>query len=81
MDQAILLYFMVKKKKVDAWWIIFNNILESVGPTKGLWFPAIITKLCIQYGVKVDNNEKRIKARLAITARVSNKSPQLEGID
>lgn len=34
LNRDILLYAMIEKKKVDARLIIFNNILESVGPNK-----------------------------------------------
>lgn len=46
LDRVTLHYAMIKIKKDDVGWIIFNNILESYNPTKGLWFPSIITKLC-----------------------------------
>lgn len=39
-------YTMVERIKADVGWIIYNNIINSLGPTKGHWFSAIITKLC-----------------------------------
>lgn len=70
---------MVEKKKVNVGWILYNNIIDSVGPTKGLWFPAIIKKLCIQSGVLVDKNEEKVKAGLAINAKASANGPQIGG--
>lgn len=36
LDKAILLYVMIGKRKVDTSWIIYNNIIDSVKPFKGL---------------------------------------------
>lgn len=60
-------------------WIICNNIIESVWPSKGLWFPATVTQLSIQSGMEVEKNEVKIKARLAITTRASTKGSQMGG--
>lgn len=54
LDKAVLLYAMIKKKKVDAGWIILNNMIDSVKPTKILWFRAIITQLCSKTIVEVE---------------------------
>lgn len=72
MDCVILFYEMIEKK-VDAWWIIYNNII-SVGPTKGLWFPTIITKLSTMLGVPIDKNEEKVKVGLAITTKASRRT-------
>lgn len=68
LDRAILLCVMIEKRKVDARWNIYNNIIDLVRPLKGIWFPAIITQLYIQFGVKVEKNEKKIKVGLVISA-------------
>lgn len=71
----ILIYAMIEKKKADVEWIIYNNIINLVEPTKGLWFLAIITKLCTQFGVDLEKNKERIKVGLAITAMASTDAP------
>lgn len=58
LDSAILPYELIEKKGMNAGWIIFNNMINSVKPLKGLWFPAIITQLCINASVKVARNEE-----------------------
>lgn len=65
---------MIVKRKVDARWIIYNNIIDSVKPSKGRWLPAIITQLCIQ-SIGVERNEKKIKVGLAISAKASLDTP------
>lgn len=66
-----------KKRKLDARYIIYNNIIDLVGPSKVLWFPAIITKLCTQYGVGNEKNEEKVKVGLPIIARSSIGVPQI----
>lgn len=38
LDRAIMLYAIIGKRKVDTQWIIYNNIIDSVKPSKGLKF-------------------------------------------
>ena len=63
LDRATLLLAMIEKREVDAGWIIYNNLLESSGAGKGLWFPAIITKLCVQAGLKVEKEEEKHQSK------------------
>lgn len=64
---------------MDVGWIIYNNIIDLVRPLKGLWSLAIITQLCIQSGVRVEKNEKKIKTRLAISLKTSTDELQIRG--
>lgn len=50
---------MTKKRRVDANRIIFNNIIDSVKPSKALWFPVVIIELCTNVGVEVTKNERK----------------------
>lgn len=43
LDKAILIYSMIEKRKVDVGWTIYNNMIDSIKPSKDLWFRAIIT--------------------------------------
>lgn len=74
-DRAILLYAMIWKIKVDAGWITYNNIINSVKLSKGLWCPPIITLLWIQSGVGVEKHEEKIMIGLAISAKASTDRP------
>lgn len=49
-----------------------------MGPSKALWFLAMITQLCIDVSVDVAKNEEKVKARLAISAKISLQAPRLE---
>lgn len=66
LDLAILLYTMVEKMRVNARWIICNNIIDSIGLTKGLCFLTIITKVYTQSRVLVEKNEEKMKASLVL---------------
>lgn len=77
LDIGILMYAMIEKMKVDARWIIYNNIIDSLRPSKGLWFLTIITQLGIQSKVEVERNEENIKAGLAISTKASTKGPHM----
>lgn len=44
-------------------------------PSKGLWFPTGITKLCINVSAEVAMNEEKVRARSAISAKASIKAP------
>lgn len=50
---------MIENMKVDAGWIIFNNMIDFVKTSKGLWFPAMITQLYINASVEVAKNEEK----------------------
>lgn len=78
MDRAVQLYAMKQKKKVDAGWIILNMI-DSVKPSKALWFAAIITQLCTNARVEVEKNEERITTGLAFLARALDEAPHISG--
>lgn len=71
LDRAILLYAVIEKKRVDAGWNIFNNMIDSVKLSKGFLFPAMVTDLCINAEVEVVKNEKKVKAGFAISTKVS----------
>lgn len=73
LDRAILLYAMIEKKKVNARWIIYNNINTSVVPSKGRW---ILAKLYTHSRVSIDKNEE-VKVGLTITAKASTEGPQI----
>lgn len=77
LDQAILLYAIIEKKKVNTEWIIYNNNIDSIGPNKGLWLATIITKLYAQSGVDNEKNEESINVGLAIIAKASTNAPQI----
>lgn len=49
-------------------------------PSKGLWFPAIITKLCSKAGVGIGKDEEIIKPGCPITSRKEEESPAFLGM-
>lgn len=67
------------QNKVNAGWIILNNMIDSVKPSKALWFPAIIKQLYINVRVEVGKGKERIKVELAISARAFDEAPQIGG--
>lgn len=79
LDRAILLDTMIEKRRVDASWIIYNNMIDYVKPSKGLWFPAVITQQCIDAGVEVPKSEEKVKVGLAISAKMLEEASQIEG--
>lgn len=42
-DRVVLLYAMIQNIKANAKWIILNNMIDSIKPSKALWFLSIIT--------------------------------------
>lgn len=76
LDNDVLLNAMIKKKSVDAGWIIFNNMIYKVRPSKALWFPTITIELCMEARVKTSKNEERIKLGMAISVKVLDELPQ-----
>lgn len=82
LDRAVLLYAMIGKRKVVAGQIICNNIIDSIKPLMGLWFPANITHLCIQSDVEVrrDRRENHSWAsRIYQDIKTSSNAPQIGG--
>lgn len=75
LDRAILLYAMIERRKVDAPWIIHNNMIDSIKSLKGLWFTVVITQLCINDNVEVTKNKEKIKVGLVISAKASSNAP------
>lgn len=62
LDKAILLHAMIEKRRVDVGWIVFNNMVDSVKPSKSFSFPpALITQLCIDTSIEVTRNEEKVK--------------------
>lgn len=66
---------MIDRTKVDASWIIHNNMIDSVKPSKGLWFTIVITQLCINDDVEVAKNEEKVKGGLVITTKPLSNAP------
>lgn len=60
-DKTTLLYAMIKKMKLGAGQLIYNQIFEVVKPYQGPLFLALITKLCINVRVKIGEGEEGVK--------------------
>lgn len=54
-------------------------MIDSIKPSKGLWFPVVITQLSINATIEVAKNEEKVKAWLAIFTKASTKPPQIVG--
>lgn len=78
-DRATLLMALIERENVDVGWIIYNNIIDSLGPAKGLCFLALITNLCLKARVKVEKVEKKVKTGSAISTRASTEVTTIGG--
>ncbi|KAL3838991.1 hypothetical protein ACJIZ3_023582 [Penstemon smallii] len=71
--RALLLYCIVTMKSIDVGQLIHNEMVDTAmdhaKTSRWLWYPALISRLCIQVDVPLDSNETLIKVRKLITLK------------
>lgn len=79
LDSAILLSSIVNRMKIDATRMIYNQVLESTKPSKGLWFLALITKICTKGEVTTGQEEERLKPSMPIITKMLEEPQVFKG--
>ena len=70
-DRAILLLAIVVGRKINVGDVISEQIGVCAGrQSGGLWFPSLITSLCLAQGVEVSSEEEKLKTSGPITMTV-----------
>ncbi|GMN66801.1 hypothetical protein TIFTF001_035868 [Ficus carica] len=70
-DRAILLFAIVEGRKINVGDVISEQIGVCAGrQSGGLWFPSLITSLCLAQCVEVSSEEKKLKPSGPITMTV-----------
>lgn len=79
-EPAILLYAILTHLKINVGQLIFRGILQSAEPTKGYWFPSLVTMLCRQAGVAIEEHEETLPPGTIMTQKyiekLCNSGPQ-----
>ena len=85
-DKAVLIYAILRGMSIDAGRVIFDSIIHTVRNKLGLYFPSLITQLCLEAGVRHGPDEeaqyptKPIDDRMLISLRRSRShTPEVEG--
>ncbi|GMN61117.1 hypothetical protein TIFTF001_030205 [Ficus carica] len=70
-DRVILLFAVVTGRKINMGDVISEQIGVGAGrQSGGLWFPSLITSLCLAQGVEVSSEEEKLKSSGPITMTV-----------
>ncbi|GMN66871.1 hypothetical protein TIFTF001_035931 [Ficus carica] len=70
-DRVILLFAIVVGRKINVGDVISEQISVCAGrQSGGLWFPSLITSLCLAQGVEISSEEEKLKATAPITMTV-----------
>lgn len=59
-ERAQLLYAIVKRLKINIGQLIYDQMLQVIKTSKGLWLPTLIAKLYYNARVKKDKEEEGI---------------------
>lgn len=66
--------------KINIGQLIYDQLMQAVKSSKGLWFPALVTKLCKNAGVKIGQGEERIKPRMPTSTRILEEPQVFPGV-
>ena len=85
-EKAVLIYAILRGMSIDVGRVVFDSIIHTIRNKLGLYFPSLITQLCLDARVRHGANEeaqypaKPINDKMIITLRHSRvQAPDEEG--
>ena len=59
-ERAVLVYAILKGMSIDVGRVLFDSIIYTVKNRLVLYFPSLITQLCVEAGVRVGSDEEAL---------------------
>ena len=57
-ERVVLIYAILMSLSIDVGQVMFNSIIHTVKHKLGLYFPSLITQLCIQAGFQYSSDDE-----------------------
>ena len=68
-EPAILMYAILTHLQIEVGQLLFRGILQSSEATKGYWYPSLVTMLCRQAGVPIEDHEETLPPGTIMTEK------------